>query len=241
MPPERDAAPTRRAIRKGLEDAGLRVSVPRSLDAQLTGVAELSGRVARSDVIVADVTRKDIGLFYLVGLAHSMGKPVFFVAERSAAPVELEGLPVVTYETSDAGLSRLSLQLGRLVTSYRRSPRRYAASRFLSRVGIAPRIELNDLEPRDFENMCFELLAQMGFRRLNWRSDIREIDLVATYPRMDPDGRDYNELWFVSLGTRAHPSAVLDRVATTMFRKIGTTQEIPGVDTNSPFTILFIT
>ena len=50
----------------------------------------------------------------------------------------------------------------------------------------------------------------MGFRRLNWGKELREIDLIAEYPRKDPDGFEFRELWLVAMGMRAPIEMFLD-------------------------------
>ncbi len=61
-------------------------------------------------------------------------------------------------------------------------------------------IEWERLGEREVENLCRELLTQMGFQRIEWGKFSKEIDMVAEFPRKDPDGFDYREFWFISVG-----------------------------------------
>lgn len=61
-------------------------------------------------------------------------------------------------------------------------------------------IDLDKLEPREFENLCFELISQMGFKKVDWGLKMKEIDMVATLPKKDPDGFEYEELWLIVTG-----------------------------------------
>jgi signal transduction histidine kinase len=61
-------------------------------------------------------------------------------------------------------------------------------------------IDWEKLSEREIENLCRELLTQMGFQRIEWGKMSPKIDMVAELPRKDPDGFEYRELWLISLG-----------------------------------------
>ncbi|WP_062354282.1 pentapeptide repeat-containing protein [Herbidospora yilanensis] len=63
---------------------------------------------------------------------------------------------------------------------------------------------LSDLTPVEFEEFCVDLLGFMGFK-VDWRKGSNTsastadggVDIIAIYPREDPDGSLYEERWFV--------------------------------------------
>lgn len=66
-------------------------------------------------------------------------------------------------------------------------------------------LDFEALSPTDFEEFCFDLLAESGFSNVDWRkwtplaaspSD-RGRDIVARRSMRDVDGHEYEERWFV--------------------------------------------
>lgn len=72
-------------------------------------------------------------------------------------------------------------------------------------------IEWGRLDQADAENLCRELLAQMGYQRIDWIKD-KWLDLAAELPKKDPDGFEYRELWLISMGRNAPPEMYLEEV-----------------------------
>jgi len=60
-------------------------------------------------------------------------------------------------------------------------------------------VDWDRLAPTEAENLCLELLTQLGYRKVDWSRETREIDIVAELPKKDPDGYEYKELWLVSI------------------------------------------
>lgn len=50
----------------------------------------------------------------------------------------------------------------------------------------------------------------MGFRRVEWGKEFREIDAVATFSKKDPDGYEYQELWLISMGRHTQIENMLE-------------------------------
>src|SRR6185503_17550974 len=74
-------------------------------------------------------------------------------------------------------------------------------------------IEWDRLERTDAENLCRELLTQMGYQRVDWVQKSQEFDLIAELPKKDPDGFEYRELWLVAMGRNAPPEMVIEMMA----------------------------
>jgi len=177
---------------------------------------ESASLIARADCIVADVTLPSNDVFFLLGVAEAMGKAMFPVSEGLSGPFA-EGLSGLSgrfdsflhYETTSSGLADLQRSLTYVLMEYRRFPER---SQFVMRAGTRGlfAVDWDRLSREDFENLCLELLTQLGFHRVDWEKESPEIDIVAELPKKDPDGFEYRELWLVSLGRNAPPFMLLD-------------------------------
>jgi signal transduction histidine kinase len=160
------------------------------------------GEIARADCVVADITEAPPSVLFEIGSARAMGKPVFFVCDEEhvrSQPSFLRGYVILPYSSSRAGLTKLETQLTESLKAYQDQPQRYR--RLFGRAAQAPFfVDWDRLERPDAENLCRELLAQLGFQRPDWFKESRDIDLIAELPRKDPDGFEYRELWCVSMG-----------------------------------------
>jgi hypothetical protein len=201
VPFSREYSAVREAIRSAVMEAGF---LPVSLD-EVFGpqpVSEiLAGEMARSDCVVADLTDRNPNVFFEVGLAQAMGKALFLLVQQKmlrAVPFDLRGYQFLVYEPTAGGLLELALRLRQSLEQYGRFPRarRGFAASSLDRPFF---VDWERLDASDIENLISELLTQMGFQRVDWGKDIREVDIIAELPRKDPDGFEYRELWLVSL------------------------------------------
>lgn len=218
VPFEKVFHPLSDAIRAACKEVGARLTIiPEQITAQPLPIADhVYSEIARCDIIIADVSRPNPKIFYEIGLAHALGKPAVFLIQEGAGevPLNLRNYPCVQYSMTSTGLAEFQHILRRILEDFIRSPRRFRPfSPFPARFLQLPYIvDLEKLDPREFENLCFELIAQMGFRRVEWGTEFREIDVVATLPKKDPDGYEYQELWLISMGRRAPVEMMLDMV-----------------------------
>lgn len=66
-------------------------------------------------------------------------------------------------------------------------------------------LDFDGLSPTDFEEFCFDLMAESGFSNVDWRKGTplaaspadRGRDVVARKTQRDVDGHEYEETWFV--------------------------------------------
>jgi hypothetical protein len=71
--------------------------------------------------------------------------------------------------------------------------------------GMLGAIRFDGLSSTDFEEFCFDLMSETGFVNVDWRKGTpkdaspadRGRDIVAQLPRVDVDGHQYLETWFV--------------------------------------------
>ncbi len=197
-------------VKKAIITSGYRVR--RTSGALMTRTigSEAAETIARVDCVVADVTTGSPAAFYALGLARALDKPSFVLSENKGMltlPYGLSSENVIYYQSDAEGIKQLSRTISRALRDLRRSPNR---PRFLlgSRVRNLFVVDWERLSREDVENLCLELLTQMGFKRVVWEKETPEVDVVAELPRKDPDGFEYRELWFVSLG-RNLPTEIL--------------------------------
>jgi len=79
--------------------------------------------IRRSDVIVADLTEQNPNVFYEMGLAHALGKPIIMIKQTNtgAVPFDVRNYKYGEYETQNLGLLQAWL-----VDAFRAVPQRYS-------------------------------------------------------------------------------------------------------------------
>lgn len=196
-----------RALRAGGKEAGAQLQATEGFESgQFVAppAQAFHAEAARSDLVLADVSVADPQVFYELGIAQAMGKPTMLMMNESVTPVQPfdPGASMyLTYSPTREGLLRLQQDFARLLKEFRRFPRRFRPFPTIpARMLASAFVDIDRLEPREAENLCFELLTQMGFKRMEWGKEFREFDLVATLPKKDPDGFEYRELWLISMG-----------------------------------------
>src|SRR5947209_1015692 len=194
-PEGREFEEIRQTIRTAAAESRIQlISVEEASPFDLT--ERILSEVLKVDLILAVFSPSSAGVFYEIGLARGAGKPVIFLVDQDLPAPFFASHPVqiLSYNRSESGLRRLHLGLRKILEDFRRDPRRFRAlSQTAVQSTMLPVIDLDHLEPREFENLCFELLTQMGYRRVEWGKQLEDIDVVATLPRKDPDGFEYEE------------------------------------------------
>lgn len=209
-----------RTVRVTIEDiaekAGFEVISPESMAVRPASTMQeiVVSEIATADCVIADMTGRNPNVFFELGLAQAMGKAIFLVIDKSASdgmPTDLRGYQYIPYETLTSGLTDFRSRLGRALKDYLRSPRptRAMVSTAMARPFF---VDWDRLNRSDAENLVQELLAQLGYRRIDWEKESKEIDLVAELPKKDPDGYEYRELWFVAMGRNAPVEMLLEMV-----------------------------
>jgi signal transduction histidine kinase len=212
-PTSGDFSRVRRVIESAAESNKVELISPDE-DTAGTAIAEaVFGEASKADLVIADASHSGPNGYYEIGLAQATGKPVIIIIDEEVG-TPLFGVPFtqfLTYSRSGRGLDRFHSNVRRLFADFKRDAHRFLAfPQITTRPAGVPVIDLDRLEPRESENLCFELLTHMGFRRLEWGKQLREIDVVATLPKKDPDGFEYNELWLISMGLHAPSRMVLE-------------------------------
>ncbi|HEX5403746.1 MAG TPA: hypothetical protein VFX16_15750 [Pseudonocardiaceae bacterium] len=90
-------------FKPAIEKSGLRAV---RADAEIFGTGKVMDQVWRgissSDVLVAELTTKNANVYYELGIAHAMGKPVVLIASNeSDVPFDLRHIRVIYYDMAD--------------------------------------------------------------------------------------------------------------------------------------------
>ncbi|AMV16701.1 sensor histidine kinase [Planctomyces sp. SH-PL14] len=170
--------------------------------------------IASSDCIIADISSSDGGIFFQIGQSMAMGKPTLVLVRDDYSrqlPNELRSSPLYVYKSTAEGRA----DLVSLVHSWLRSVRTGAGRVRLpipASLSTPFFVNWDILATEDIENLCRELIAQMGFRRIEWYRESAEFDLLAELPKKDPDGFEYLEQWLISLGRSMPPEQALEMI-----------------------------
>jgi len=75
-------------------------------------MTEIWSSIYHSKVVIGDLTGKNANVFYELGIAHSLGKPVLMLAQDiSDVPFDVRGKRVIIYEFTPKGLKELQKQV----------------------------------------------------------------------------------------------------------------------------------
>jgi hypothetical protein len=79
-------------------------------------IAEFWNAICDSRLIVADCTGRSPHVFYGIGLAHTVGQPTVLVAQSpDDVPLDLQHVPWLVYNCTEAGLRAFERELGAVV------------------------------------------------------------------------------------------------------------------------------
>ena len=180
---------------------------------------ESRSQIASCDLVVADISGTNPNTWLEIGIAQAMGKQIIAIKNIAIKNIEsryrisfnLEETPVLEY--SGEHLEDLHEDLRLILKRISELGGGIISPGVRSTVGLPFFVDWERIGARETENLCQELLAQMGYRHVQWGKNLKEIDLIAEYPRKDPDGFEYSELWLVSMGINAPVEMVLEEPA----------------------------
>lgn len=206
LPRDHSDAMMRRVIGDALEHN--RVQILNVDEFSLKADATVFSAVAAADFVVADVSSGDLNVFFQLGMAQTMGKATICLSDRPRSDLHLGTFEPLEFIDYKGDYNLLYQELDRhFKGAYSLRQNR---SKSVANTRLPFFIDWDLLDPREIENLCQELLAQMGFRRVRWDDSVREVDLIAEFPRKDPDGFEFRELWLVSMGQRMSQRKVLE-------------------------------
>jgi hypothetical protein len=72
--------------------------------------------ICRSRIIIADCTSRNPNVFYEIGLAHTVGKPVVLITQNSEdVPFDLRYIRYITYEYTPTGMKKFESDLANTI------------------------------------------------------------------------------------------------------------------------------
>jgi nucleoside 2-deoxyribosyltransferase len=82
-------------------------------------VADIARQIAESRVIIAEITPVNANVYYEVGYADALGKPVILIADKSVRelPFDVRPYRTIFYENSIGGKNRVEETLKKYLTA----------------------------------------------------------------------------------------------------------------------------
>lgn len=201
MPYNREYTPVFESVKMGALKAGFEVVF---MD-QITVIPgksfddTLIEGIGQADIMIADISEKNLNVLFEVGIAKGMGKQLLLLSESDKInlPLDLRSHWVQVYTHTPDGLNLLSEKIKQSLVEYMISPQKFILNR---KFPASPSffVDWDKLNEREVENLCRELLSQLGFHEIDWEHKIPGFDLTAEFPRKDPDGFEYKELWLIA-------------------------------------------
>lgn len=93
-------------IKKVARDLGIQVSRADDIFSNEAIIEEIWNAIYGATVLIADCTGRNPNVFYEIGIAHTLGKPVVLIAQDlNDVPFDLRHLRIVTYEYTPRGMT----------------------------------------------------------------------------------------------------------------------------------------
>jgi len=123
--PTKDWLPgVQRVIEAAAQGFDCRLSVDNAAPGNI--MSQVWQDIRRSDVIVADLTGQNPNVFYEMGLAHALGKPIIMIKQKDTDAVPFD---VRSYKYGEYEIKNLGALQAWLVDAFRSVPRRYSFDR----------------------------------------------------------------------------------------------------------------
>ena len=100
-------------IKKVLEQEGFKVLRADDIQSQQSILRDIIQGIAESDLIIADLTSSNPNVYYELGIAHALGKPVIHLVQSpvEAVPFDLRSYRLITYSTNFAAIDQAKEEL----------------------------------------------------------------------------------------------------------------------------------
>ncbi|UIR57682.1 HAMP domain-containing histidine kinase [Sphingobacterium sp. SRCM116780] len=162
------------------------------------------------DLVLSDLSGISSSDFFEIGIARAVGKPIVFISKDS----DFEDLPLAIKQSYFLTYTRpeeLKTQLLQFLIEFAEKPERFSPRNIIGHQIDAPvDVDIEKIGPRDFENLCFELLAQLGYKKLEWQFKEDFIDAITSIKKRDPDGFEYEEFWLIAFSGIIQNQKMLD-------------------------------
>ncbi len=167
--------------------------------------------ITSTDLILVDLAHTPSTAFFEIGVARAIGKPIVFISENLFLVEELPDFIRQGYFIVYTKKHELDVSLKDFFKEYLKNPKRFTPRRLIeSESNSQIIVDLEKLEQRDFENLCFELLSRLGYKKLEWQMKDEFIDAITTLRKQDPDGFEYEEFWLISFMNELIKNKIFD-------------------------------
>lgn len=81
-------------------------------------IGDIWGAIYHSKMVIADCTDRNANVFYEIGMAHTIGKPVILITQNEAdVPFDLRPIRYIHYTYTPPGMKDFEERLGKTITS----------------------------------------------------------------------------------------------------------------------------
>jgi len=168
-------------------------------------VSDLWQMIQDAKVLVSELTTKNANVFYELGLAHAIGKPVILVSETmDDVPFDLQQLRVLLYDKDDpAWGQKLCESMTKAITETLEHPVEAVPSIFRTKVqSQAPEQDTITGRIEEIESQLRMIRAQMSARNLRDTEDsLWSEELKMVHNKMDLD--NWARRWHIKGVSRA--------------------------------------
>lgn len=110
-------------IMKVARELGLTVSRADDFFTTHSVIRDIWGAICSSKIMIADCTDRNPNVFYEIGLAHAVGKPVVLITQNSQdVPFDLRHIRYILYELTPRGMETFEAVLAKTLTDALRPP-----------------------------------------------------------------------------------------------------------------------
>ena len=106
-------------IKPLLESIGFNVERADDIESQQNILRDVVEQIDKNDLIIADLTSANPNVFYELGLAHALRKPVILITQSiSEVPFDLKSYRLLEYSTHFAHIDKAKKQLARYAKGF---------------------------------------------------------------------------------------------------------------------------
>ena len=218
----------------------------------------LLSEVADAEFVVADVSHHLPGVYFYMGLAKALKKPLITLSRHGSKQspwVQGNSDFVIQFETTPSGLEDFARKLKEafatllraqaldhqvLMGDYRK------AEAFMAEEddedGGGETFDWSGLSPGEHENLCLEILLRQGLEQVTWLEQTNEIDISALRP-LDDGTHDF---YLVAIGSSLDDNLTMQLLINDLQKvfdrivEISQTQRLRRADGKFVLNLLFI-
>ncbi len=181
-------------FKPALESCGYNVSRADELYTNHPIMLDIQDSILKSDLILCDMSERNVNVFYELGLAHAIGKPVILVSRsEDDIPFDLQHIRTIIYDTKKVGWEHdLKESICKTVSLLVDPPNVWPPPIAVTNYTLSARNK-DDIH-------CTPGIYIMEDRR--WMTNDLKISLVETSSHIDMLGWNFNVTWFENNAVR---------------------------------------